>query len=533
MPFVLKDRIKETTTSTGTGTITLAGAVAGFQSFSAIGNANNTYYAIVSQTPGQWEVGIGTYTSAGTTLSRDTVLESSNAGALVNFSAGTKDVFVTYPGEVAVAASNGSGTSGQVLTSAGPNAPAAWQAVPAANPSFVSVTANYAVTSADNGKILVCTGGTFTVTLPTAASVGAGFNCWVWNQSGNAADSITIALSGSETLDGRSTRVLYRGEGVQAISEGVSFYYTGYPKAYRAFSESMGFNDTRPLATGANGVAIGFNAVAAGQISTAINGASTGATANNSFAVGRDSAGVGSSTTNTSAVAFGGGSASQVGAFAIGRGAVASGAQSHAIGPFAQASGANSFVVSTVLNASGSVASGSSAVAIGLFSTASQGNAHAIGASAVAQVSGKYAYSAGAPSNPGDSQYGLYVMRRSSGDATPGDITVGGGAASTTNCMVLPNNSAFAFSGIVVARQNAGAGTNSAAWRIEGLIRREGTAASTTLVASTVTVISNAPGWTLALSANTTVGALALTGTGAAATNIRWVATVNAAEAVF
>jgi hypothetical protein len=98
MPLVLADRVKETTATTGTGTITLAGAATGFQSFSVIGNANTTYYTIAGQGTSEWEVGIGTYTSAGTTLSRDTVL-SSSAGAptKTNFSAGTKDVFVTYP----------------------------------------------------------------------------------------------------------------------------------------------------------------------------------------------------------------------------------------------------------------------------------------------------------------------------------------------------------------------------------------------------------------------------------------------------
>jgi hypothetical protein len=100
MALVVKDRVKETTTSTGTGTITLAGAVAGFQSFSVIGDANTTYYAIVG--PTEWEVGVGTYTASGTTLSRDTVLESTNANALVNFSAGEKEVFVTYPASRAV-----------------------------------------------------------------------------------------------------------------------------------------------------------------------------------------------------------------------------------------------------------------------------------------------------------------------------------------------------------------------------------------------------------------------------------------------
>jgi hypothetical protein len=99
MAFVLADRVKETTTTTGTGTVTLLGASTGFQSFSAIGNTNTTYYTIAGQTTSEWEVGIGTYTSSGTTLARTTVISSSNAGALVNFSAGTKDVFVTYPAE--------------------------------------------------------------------------------------------------------------------------------------------------------------------------------------------------------------------------------------------------------------------------------------------------------------------------------------------------------------------------------------------------------------------------------------------------
>jgi hypothetical protein len=97
MALVVKDRVQETSTTTGTGTFTLAGAVSGFQSFSVIGNANTTYYAIVGGT--EWEVGLGTYTSSGTLLSRDTILESSNGGTAVNFSAGTKNVFVTYPAE--------------------------------------------------------------------------------------------------------------------------------------------------------------------------------------------------------------------------------------------------------------------------------------------------------------------------------------------------------------------------------------------------------------------------------------------------
>ena len=91
------DRVKETSTTTGTGTLDLLGAATNFITFvSGIGTGNRCYYSIVHQTLAEWEVGIGTVTDLATdTLSRTTVLGSSNAGALVNFSAGTKDVFNT------------------------------------------------------------------------------------------------------------------------------------------------------------------------------------------------------------------------------------------------------------------------------------------------------------------------------------------------------------------------------------------------------------------------------------------------------
>jgi hypothetical protein len=96
MALVVKDRVQETTTTTGTGTVTLAGAVTGFQDFSAIGDGNTCYYAITSGN--DFEVGLGTYTASGTTLSRDTILESSNSGSAITLS-GTSNVFVTYPAE--------------------------------------------------------------------------------------------------------------------------------------------------------------------------------------------------------------------------------------------------------------------------------------------------------------------------------------------------------------------------------------------------------------------------------------------------
>lgn len=102
MALVVKDRVKESTTTTGTADFTLGGAGTGFQTFAVIGNGNTTYYAATDQVTGDWEVGIGTYSTTGPTLTRDTVLESSNAGSKVVFAAGTKEVFVTYPAERSV-----------------------------------------------------------------------------------------------------------------------------------------------------------------------------------------------------------------------------------------------------------------------------------------------------------------------------------------------------------------------------------------------------------------------------------------------
>jgi hypothetical protein len=104
MAFQVADRVKETTTTTGTGTLDLDGAVAGFQTFVAgIGNGNETYYVITDPNTGDYEVGVGTITDAATdTLSRDSVITSSNSDSLVNFGAGTKDVFCSLPSERAV-----------------------------------------------------------------------------------------------------------------------------------------------------------------------------------------------------------------------------------------------------------------------------------------------------------------------------------------------------------------------------------------------------------------------------------------------
>ncbi len=103
MALVVADRVKETTTSTGTGAISLAGAEPNFRTFSSVlSDADTTYYAIIDDNNLAFEVGLGTYASSGNTITRTTVLASSNSNNAVNFSAGTKDVFLTYPADKSV-----------------------------------------------------------------------------------------------------------------------------------------------------------------------------------------------------------------------------------------------------------------------------------------------------------------------------------------------------------------------------------------------------------------------------------------------
>jgi hypothetical protein len=99
MAIAVYDRVQETTSTTGTGSVTLLGAVTGYQTFAVVGNGGQTYYCIADQGGANWEVGIGTYSTTGPSLARTTVLASSNSGSLVSFTAGTKTVFITYPAE--------------------------------------------------------------------------------------------------------------------------------------------------------------------------------------------------------------------------------------------------------------------------------------------------------------------------------------------------------------------------------------------------------------------------------------------------
>jgi hypothetical protein len=162
MALIVADRVQETSTTTGTGSFTLAGAVTGYQTFaSVLATADTTYYTIADQGGANWEVGLGTFTSP-STLARTTILSSSNAGSAVNFTAGTKAVFITYPAGRSVL----SNSSGVVPVNVGGTGAATLTA----NNVILGngTSAVQFVAPGTNGNVLTSNGTTWASTTPAA-----------------------------------------------------------------------------------------------------------------------------------------------------------------------------------------------------------------------------------------------------------------------------------------------------------------------------------------------------------------------------
>ena len=210
MALVVADRARDTTTTTGTGTVTLSGtAPSGYQNFSVIGNGNTTYYTIVGGS--EWEVGTGTYASSGPTLARTTVLASSNGGSAVSFSSGTKDVFVTYPADIATMLGNSATGTGSVVLSASPTLTGTLTAAAGAFSSTLTSTA-HTVTSASATALAVglngATNSAFTVDsstglqvagLKVTGAVTGGTVAVVATDSGSATN-LTVNAKGTGTI---------------------------------------------------------------------------------------------------------------------------------------------------------------------------------------------------------------------------------------------------------------------------------------------------------------------------------------------
>jgi hypothetical protein len=427
----LVNRAKMSTATTGTGTITLGTAESGYQSFADAGVADGEVVRYVIEDGTDWEIGTGTYTASGTTLSR-TVAESSNADAALNLT-GSAVVYVS----------------------------AAAEDIP---PALELYAENY------DG----------TTTLPSATG-------------GNALAMGVVAVAAGDNSVAIGTLAV-TGAGNARAFAGPRSYASGTD----SFAAAIANNTSSYGATGASSIAIGYRAKASGSFS--------------SIAVGLDAVSSGRAS------------------IAVGEGAIASADSAVSFGEDSTASGANSSVLGGLQNTASALRS---VVLNGYQNTASGEYSVVSGVNAKSDKHAKVSHAGGQFSAQGDAQTGTMVLRSDTADATPEALTANNAAAGTTNQIILPNNSAYAFHGTIVAREQASQGTDCAAWKIEGLIRREGSAGTTVLVNSATTVIDNTPSWGLALSADTTNGGLKIEVTGAAATNIRWVATIHTSEVTY
>jgi len=344
---------------------------------------------------------------------------------------------------------------------------------------------------------------------------------------------------------------------------------------------------TAPSATGTNAVAIGSGTIAQGPNDVVLGTDSDTTTLGDSVAIGNNARsqalrglaiGYNSRASNRDTIAIGSDThCFSNEAMALGHNAISGGTQAVALSD-SYASGTDSFAAAIATNSSSYGATGSNSIAMGYQAKATNtysatfggfrcqttgGGAASLGGfdnvasgsystviggrDSTADASYSYALGrgshtqgiesrmafAGSASN-GDMQSGYFCLAKNTTDATATALVTNVyPAASTTNQIILPNNSAYAFHGTIVARQQASGGTASAAWKVEGLIRREGSAGTTVLVNSATTVLDNTPSWGMALSADTTNGGLAITVTGAASTNIRWVATIHTSEVTY
>jgi hypothetical protein len=556
MALVLKDRVKETTTTQGTGTISLLGAVQGYQGFSSIGIGNTTYYCI--QSTADWEVGIGTV-GAGS-LTRDTVLASSANGSLVGFGSGTKDVFCTYPAGKSVSTDSLPVTG--AISSASPNATV----------NVASLTS--AVTTTNGDLALVKKGtGALLAQVPTGTTAGG-------NKRGQyAVDLVGFRLNAANVASGDYS---FLGGGsdnkasnfYSAVVGGAGNFATGNNSFIGGGIDNQANNLASGVAAGRLNVASadyamvggGRENVASANFSSAGGGRQNTASAAYSAVAGgylNAASGTGSAIDGgqqnvaSSAYSFVGGgltntSSASAAVVAGGESNTASGGYSSVGGGISNtASGLWSGVGSGLNNiASGGiayVASGGANTASGDYSFVAGGSDNVASGNVSAVIGGVYGTTRGiigylvtpASNTPIEAKAGVQQAARlvlgvQTTNATATKLRSNTSSADATNQLILQNNSAIYFKGTVIANVTAGGDTKS--WTFDGQIKRGANAAATTLTGSTVSSPygdAGASTWAVSLAADTTNGGLAVTVTGQASTTIRWVCKLETTEVGF
>ena len=302
MALVTADRVRETTAVVGTGPATLLGAASGFQSFAVVGTGNTCYYCIADQIGTEWEVGLGTYNAFGPTLTRTTVMSSSNANAAVSFIAGTKDIFITYPAEffpaLAVQAAGGTHTSGTVSfansngVSFGLNA----------GTMTASVATNYLTTAMQSGASSAFAGtgftsastvGTAIVATHNTAGLSMGIPAFLTAGGGGGGGGVAVQVSNTTYTSGTITfqnanGISFGSSGAGGISASYTVPVQSQQPMYYSGANGSGSSNTMVFAnsngvsfsTGTQGV---YATVATNYLTTAMQSGASSAFAGTGF----------------------------------------------------------------------------------------------------------------------------------------------------------------------------------------------------------------------------------------------------------